>query len=165
MRPGGKLVVLTMGLTDDGDFGHRPLLTALSDTLAELCADGVITNEEMQRMSLPIVARAAADFTAPFAPFGHMEGLSVEHLEVTEADDRFFNEYQKDGDARAFGKQWATFCRFTVSDTLAEAVDGAERRAAFVARLESGIAARLAAAPERTRIPFATVVLAKKPKS
>ncbi|WP_018599417.1 hypothetical protein [Mycobacterium sp. 155] len=163
--PGGKLVVLTMALTEDGDFGCRPALFALNDALCELADDGVISGDELHRMSLPIVGRAAADFTAPFVPSGHFERLSVEHLEVFDADDRFFNQYRIDHDAKAFGAQWAAFCRFAVFGALADVLDGTGRRPVFFDRLEAGVAARLAAAPEQTRIPLAEVVLVKRAKS
>lgn len=163
--PGGKLVVLTMALTEDGDFGHRPLLSALTDTLRELVADGVIGSDELHRMSLPVMGRAAADFAAPFAPSGRFERLSIEHLEVFDAEDRFFNQYRTDHDAKAFGAQWAAFCRFAIFGTLAEALDDAARRPVFFDRLEAGVAARLAAVPEQTRIPLAEVVLVKRPES
>jgi hypothetical protein len=163
--PGGKLVVLTMALTEDGDFGYRPLLSALTDTLSELVADGVISRDELARMSLPIVGRTAADFAAPFAPSGRFERLSIEHLEVFDAEDRFFSQYRIDHDAKAFGAQWAAFCRFAIFGVLAEPLDDPGRHAVFFDRLETGVAARLAAAPEETRIPLAGVLLAKRPKS
>ena len=162
LAPGGKVVVLTMALADDGDFGHRPLLGALADTLTELRGAGMISDDEKARMSLPIVGRSAADFVAPFAPSGRLEGLSVEHLEVFDADDRIFDRYRKDHDTKAFGAAWAAFCRFAVFDTLATVLDRPDP--AFYDQLESGIAERLAAAPQQTRIPLATVVLTKKPK-
>jgi hypothetical protein len=160
--PGGKLVVLTAALAENGDFGYRPLLSALTDTLRELAADGVISRDELYRMSLPVVGRAAADFAAPFAPSGRFERLSIEHLEVFDAEDRFFNQYRSDHDAKAFGAQWAAFARFAIFNALAEALDDAGRRAVFFDRLEAGVAARLAAAPEQMRIPLAEVVLAKR---
>ncbi|GAS91498.1 class I SAM-dependent methyltransferase [Mycolicibacterium brisbanense] len=163
--PGGKLVVLTMGLADDGDFGYRPLMLALTDALRGLVADAVITSDELHRMSLPVMGRAAVDFAAPFAPSGRLERLSIEHLEVFDAEDRFFNQYRTDHDARAFGAQWAAFCRFALFGALAEALGDARRHAVFFDRLEAGVAARLAAAPEQMRIPLAEVVLVKRPKS
>ncbi|TXI54258.1 SAM-dependent methyltransferase [Mycolicibacterium mageritense] len=163
--PGGRLVVLTMALAEDGDFGYGPLLAALTDTLFELRTDGFLNDDEVQRMSLPIVGRRAADFVAPFAPSGRFERLTIEHLDVFDADDRFFNQYRTEHDAKVFGAQWASFCRFAVFGVLAEALDGGSadpRRTTFFDRLEAGVAARLSAAPEPTRIPLAQVVLEKR---
>ncbi len=63
--PGGQLVVLTMALDDDGEFGYRPLLDALVDTLVELAADDLVTEDEMRRMCLPTVGRSGSRLPGP----------------------------------------------------------------------------------------------------
>ena len=73
-------------------------------------------------MSIPIVGRRAKDFLSPFAPSGTFEKLSIVHLEVFDAEDRFWKQYQIDGKADVFGAQWAAFLR-------AAAVPDAGRRA------------------------------------
>jgi hypothetical protein len=163
--PGGQLVVLTMALDEHGEFGYRPLLDAVVDMLTELTADGLLTGDEVRRMCLPTVGRREADFLAPFAPSGRFERLSVEHLEVFNADDRFWMQYQVDHDASAFGALWAAFVRASAFPTLATALaDGRSdpRSPEFFDRLETGIAERLAAAPEQMQIPFAKLVLTKQ---
>ncbi|MHA0287974.1 SAM-dependent methyltransferase [Mycobacterium sp. C3-094] len=163
--PGGRLVVTTMGVGEDGDAGFRPLLTAMVDALAEATAAGVVSADEAARMCIPTVARQAADFTAPFAPSGIFERLEIEHLEIVDAQDRFWERYQADKDAAEFGARWAGFARASIFAALTTALEGgpANPRAADLhERLEKGIAERLAAAPERTRIPLAYVVLVKR---
>jgi hypothetical protein len=163
--PGGQLVVLTMGLDEQGEFGYRPLLGALVDTLSELVADGLLAEDEVRRMCIPTVGRQEADFLAPFAPSGRFERLSVEHLEVFDAEDRFWTQYQVDHDASAFGALWAAFVRASVFPTLATALaDGRDdpRCAQFFDRLEVGIAERLTAEPEQMQIPLAKLVLTKQ---
>ncbi|MDZ4270538.1 MAG: SAM-dependent methyltransferase, partial [Mycobacterium sp.] len=68
--PGGRLVVTTMAVGEDGEAGFRSLLTAMMDALDELAADGLVTTDEVVRMCVPTVARCAEDFMAPFAPSG-----------------------------------------------------------------------------------------------
>ena len=117
-------------------------------------------------MCIPISGRRAADFTTPFAPSGCLEQLTIEHLEVFDAEDRFWRQYQKDKDATAFGAQWSAFLRAAVFQTLAGSLDdgAAGRRAQFCDALASGVAARLADAPEEMQIPMAQVVLHKRPR-
>ncbi|MGV0744495.1 SAM-dependent methyltransferase [Mycolicibacterium sp. XJ870] len=166
LSPGGRLVVLTMALGEDGDFGYRALFGAIMDTLRELAANGVVRPDEMARMTLPLVGRRAADFAAPFAPSGRFERLSIDHLEVFDAEDRIFNLYRTDKDANAFGARWAAFCRFAVFGELGQAIDDDPARLTqFFDRLEAGIASRLAAAPEEMRIPLAQLVLEKRPRA
>jgi hypothetical protein len=166
--PGGRVVVLTTAIGEDGEFGHRPLLDAVLAELADLVVQGVVTEHEVHRMCIPLVSRRAADFLSPFAPKGRFERVEVEHLEVFNAEDRFWTQYQVDHDATAFGAQWAAFARASVFPTLASALDGGRldpRRADFMDRLQAGVAARLGAAPEEMQIPMAQIVLWKRPKA
>ncbi|OBB13542.1 SAM-dependent methyltransferase [Mycolicibacterium setense] len=163
LYPGGRLVVLTTALDDDGDFGYRPLFRSVVGTLAELVTDGVVGTDEVARMSLPIAGRNAADFAAPFAPSGRFERLEIQHVELFDAEDRIFNAYRSDRNSTAFGIRWADFCRFTVFADLGAALGGTpDRLAVFYDRLHAGIAARLSADPEQMRIPIAAVVLEKR---
>lgn len=166
--PGGRLVVLTMAVGDDGEFGYRPLFKGMLAEVADLAAQGLVTEDEVQRMCIPTVSRNAADFRTPFAPSGTLEGLCIEHLEVFDAEDRFWTQYRVDHDAKAFGAQWSAFARASVFPTLAAALDGGRadpRAAEFVDRLQAGLAARMAAEPEEMQIPLAQVVLWKRPKA
>jgi hypothetical protein len=169
--PGGRAVVMTMAIAEDGEFGYRPLFAALMAELGELVSRAVITAAELSRMSIPITGRKAGDFRTPFAPSGRLEQLTIEHLEVFDAEDRFWRQYQKDANSKAFGAQWGSFLRAAVFGTLASALDGdtgeepAVRRAQFLDALEAGVAARMAAAPEEMQIPMAQVVLHKRTRS
>ncbi|MET0900337.1 MAG: SAM-dependent methyltransferase [Mycobacterium sp.] len=164
LGPGGRLVVLTMAIDEDGQFGYEALLTAVVDGLSALCADGLLTDDDLRGISLPLVGRSAGDFLAPFAPKDRFEDLTVEHLEVFHAEDRFWAQYLLDQDATKFGASWAAFARMTVFPTMAAALAGGTvdpRRGEFVDRLEHEVAARVAAGPGPMLIPLATVVLAK----
>jgi hypothetical protein len=164
LSPGGRLVVMTMAIADDGDFGHRPLLDAIVATLADLVEQRILTRDECDAMTIPVVGRRAADFLTPFAPSGTFEKLTVEHLEVFDAEDRFWTQYRNDGKARDLGTRWAEFLRVSTFPVLAATV-AVERRATFVAELTSGVAARVAAAPAQIRIPMAQIVIEKKQRA
>ncbi len=162
--PNGRLVVLTMGRDESGEFGLRPLIDSMYATLADLVGSGLITAEELRAMVIPIVGRNEKDFLAPFAPKGRFEGLSVEHLEVSDAEDRYWQQFQADKDAGAFGANWAGFLRSAVFGCLIGGLDGGTddvRVAEFSEQLERGIAERLASSPEKMRITLAKVVLVK----
>jgi hypothetical protein len=162
LAPGGRLVVLTLGADEDGQLGFGPLLEAMVDTLAELVAEAVIGTEEHVRMAIPVVGRTGKDFESPFAPKGTFEKMSITHMELFDAEDRFWKQYQRDGKADAFGKQWAAFLRNALFPALVAALDQQRSVERFFDRLESGIATRLAAAPERIRIPLALLMIEKR---
>ena len=73
-----------------------------------------------------------------------------------------FEEYAAHVLATDFGARWAAFSRASVLPTLALDLDGDQaRRDAFVARMEAGMASRLAAHPEPAVIPLAMMVIAR----
>jgi hypothetical protein len=162
--PGGRLVVLTMALTEDGDFGYRGVLRAMYGALLALADDGLIGAAEVRRMAIPTVGRSRDDLAAPFSATGSFAGLSIEHLDVFHAEDQIWRDYERDRDAAKFGARWAAFSRASVFPTLALGLDGGSddpRAVAFIARLENGMAARLAAEPEPTVIPLAVIGLVR----
>ena len=153
-----------MALTDDGAFAFPQMAEALYAALMGLVDEGFGT-EEVQRMAIPICGRSRADLVAPFAKTGQLAGLSMEHLEMFTVEDPNWREFERDRDAHKFGARWAAFMRASVFPTLALSLDGGRddpRVVAFFSKLEAGMAARLAAAPQPMLIPLASVVLVKE---
>lgn len=168
LAPEGRLVALTLAADEDDTAGFAPLLDTIVDALDDLAREGLLHPDELRRMTIPTFARTEKDFRAPFAPKGRFEGLMIEHLEMFNAEDRFWARYQLDHDAEAFGAQWAAFARFALFPSLLAALDGGvhdERATRFVEHLEGAVASRLAGAPEPMRIPQAVVVLIKRDTS
>jgi hypothetical protein len=153
-----------MALSAGGEFGYRPLLEAIYAAILDMVGEGFLRADELPRIVIPTVARSREDLAAPFDEGGRFAGLKIEHLEIFEGEDRIWERFESDGDARAFGARWARFCRASVFPTMAGAVDGGSdtpRAAEFVDRLEAAVAGRLAKAPSRMLIPLAKLLLAK----
>ncbi len=176
LAPGGRLLVLTVGLKPDGTSGFGAAFDAIMTALDQFVADGLITADEVRRMSVPSTGRDEKDFRAPFHPSGRFEGLSIEDIELFNGEDRFWAQYQSDKDAAAFGTNWADFLRGSMFPTLAAAVDTdadagrgrdrrSKRRREFVDQLHDALAAALTAAPAQMSIPLALVVLEKRRRS
>ena len=121
--PGGRLVVLTMA-HDDRDCSYQPLLEALADELTEMTAEGVVSRDEVAAMAIPSRGRSEAELTAPFAPKNRFAGLTVEHLELFDAEDQYWTKFQKDKNATTFAANWTAFVRRSVFPTLLTALDG-----------------------------------------
>jgi hypothetical protein len=165
LRPGGRLVVLTMCVDEAGNFGYRSLLEAMYAALIDLVEEGLVHRDEAQRMAIPTVGRSDADLRAPFAETGSFSGLSIEQIEVFLGEDRIWAQFEGDADAHAFGARWAAFSRASVFPTLAAGLEGGRddpRAARFIDRLEAHLTARLAAAPERMLIPLGKMLLVKE---
>ncbi len=168
LAPDGRLVVMTIALDEDGTSGFPTLLDAMLKALREQVRDGLLRQEELRRMTIPTFARSEKDFRAPFAPSGRFEGLTIDHLETFNAEDRFWVRFQADRDAEAFGAQWAAFARAALFPALVRGLDDGVRDARaseFVDRLQGAVAAQLSSAPEPMRIPLALVELVKRERS
>ena len=164
LRPGGSLVVMTMAIDDKGDFGYRQVVDALYGALGDMVDCGLIRNEEFRKMAIPAVGRTRAQFNEPFAKTGRFADLSLENFELFFGEDHIWTQFEASGDARAFGAQWAAFCRASVFPTLAISLDGVPgdaRWEKFFNELEAGIAARLSVDPVRMTIPLAQMMLVK----
>jgi hypothetical protein len=168
LAPEGRLVVITLGVDEDGTPGFTPMLDAIVAALADQVHDGLLSEDELRRMAIPTFARSDKDFRAPFAPSGRFEGLVIDHLDMFNAEDRFWARYEIDDDAETFGAQWAAFARTALFPALAVGLDGGAddpRADEFARRLQAAVAARLSSAPEPMRIPLASVVLLKRGRS
>ena len=131
-------------------------------SLQELVATGHVQAAEAARMAIPTVGRSRADLLAPFGAEGRFAGLAVERVELFQGDDPIWRDFERNRDAAAYGARWAAFSRASVLPTLAQDLDGdPARREGFVARMEAGMAKRLAEHPEPTVIPLAMMVIAK----
>ena len=164
LREGGRLVVLSMATSDDGDFGYRLVIDALIGALMDLAAEGEVSAAEVETMAIPTYGRTRVEFTAPFADGGTIAGLALSSIEIFLDEDHIYADYEKDRDAGAFGRRWASFVRASTFPTLAQALDGGgeERVERFYDLLEARLSARLAAAPGPNAIPLAKLLLVKQ---
>jgi hypothetical protein len=162
LRPGGRLVILSMAVDDQGDFGYRSSVAAIYGSLMDLVGDGFLNDAEMHRMVIPTYGRSRAEFMAPFLDTGSFAGLSVAEFEIFYGEDRIWEEFKQHSDPAAFGARWAAFSRASVGPTLAAGLENQAHTAEFMERLEARMVARLAAAPARTSMPLAKMLLVKE---
>lgn len=163
LRAGGRLVVLTMATDDSGDFGYGPLIEAMFSALEEMVGNDFLSADELMRMAIPTYGRTRAEFLAPFAGGERFEQLAIAHFAIFDGEDRIFEDFRKDGDAKTFAARWAGFTRASTFPTLASSLGGGgkARAKAFMDRVETAVAARLAKKPEGMRIPLAKLVLVR----
>jgi hypothetical protein len=165
IRPGGRLVVLTMALDEAGGFGYGPIVQAIYDSLLALVEEGFVRMEDVRRMAIPTAARSLEELRAPFKEGGDFAGLVIEHLQPFLGEDRIWAEYERSRDAQAFGARWAAFSRASVFPTLAAELSGGPgdpRAGEFMDRLEARTAACLAASPAPMEMPLVRMLLVKK---
>src|SRR5271166_1628690 len=68
MCPDGRLVVLTIALNENGEFGYRAMKDAMVAALDHLVRERLLRPEELRRMAIPVGAQSEKDFRAPFFP-------------------------------------------------------------------------------------------------
>jgi hypothetical protein len=167
LRPGGRLVVVSPALADDGSSGLENTMDQANAVLAEMVVDGAITAEERARMVLGSHPRRKRELLAPFARDKHFQHLTVEDFEMFELPDIAWTDYERDGDKGALATKHALFFRSVFMPSLASALDGvrsgdAEALRIFGNRLETGLKKRLASRPTAMHSFVQTIVLAKR---
>ena len=146
-------------------MGQRALVNAIYGAMLDLQESGFLRAEEVRRMVIPSMARTRDEYLAPFAADGHFGALRVEDIEIYLGEDYFWSAYERGGDAQTYGAQWAAFSRASAFPSLAKYLDPDSedgRAEQFFTRLESAMAARVAAKPERVLIPLCKMLLAKE---
>ena len=136
LRPGGRLVVLLPGRNDEGAAGFEPLFGDANEALAEMVADGAISAEDRARMVLGADPRRRCELLAPFGINGLLDGLNVEHCDLSGLPDAAWADYERNGDTDILSTRHARFFRSIFVPSLASAIADEGKRNAFPDRLE-----------------------------
>jgi hypothetical protein len=165
--PGGRLVVVLPGITDDGLVGLEPVFDHANAALEEMVADGVITPEERSKMALGAHPRRKRDLLAPFAGEGKFQQLNVEDFAMSEVSDAAWDQYDRDRDTEALASKRALFFRSIFVPSLACALNPARRSngeapRTFADQLEQRLRRRLASHPAAIDSFVQTILLAKR---
>ena len=160
LAAGGRL--FSMFVADRPDLtGWRPFWGGLWSVLAEMKTEGKLSAAQIDAISLPVGARTIDDLREPFDANGVFADLRIEHLEMIEGPDPFWDEYVVSGDAVTLGWRWSNMARAVVGPIVVESLaDEPEKK-----RLENEIFARFAGkmtdAPHRVAHCLAVIVLGK----
>ncbi len=162
LRPGGRLVIVLPGLTDEGASGFEPLFRHANEALAEMVAEGSISAEERARMVLGTYPRRRSELLAPFSTDGQFCGLTVELCDLLPLPDAAWADYQRDGDKDVLSTRHARFFRSIFVPSLASVITDERKRNVFADRLEGKLKRRLAEQPMPFHSFVQTMSLAKQ---
>jgi hypothetical protein len=160
LRPGGRLLSIFPGRTPERR-GWEYLGGELWRAVADISQDGLIGLQEAHRITIPTAQRSLADVHVPFRDCGRFAGLEVEHAEVIDGPDMYWEDLQRTGDVDQFARGWAGMARGFAGPTIANALEEGRDRVAIVDSIFERYQARLAANPQRHEHYMAIVVLAK----
>jgi S-adenosylmethionine-dependent carboxyl methyltransferase len=162
LRPGGRLVIVLPGLTDEGVAGFEPLFRHANEALAEMVAEGPISAAERASMVLGTYPRRRCELLAPFSTDGQFCGLTVELCDLSALPDAAWAEYQRDGDKDVLSTRHARFFRSIFVPSLASVITNEGKRNIFADRLEGKLKRRLAEQPMPFDSFVQTIALAKQ---
>jgi SAM dependent carboxyl methyltransferase len=162
LRPGGRLVVVLPGLSDEGAAGFEPLFDQANEALAEMVAESAISAEDRAAMVLGAYPRRRSELLAPFRTDSQFCGLTVEHCELFELPDAAWTEFERDGNKELLANRHVGFFRAIFVPSLAAAIGEERKRTAFADCLEKRLKKRLADGPAPYHSFVQTLVLAKR---
>lgn len=162
LRPGGRLVVVLPGISDDGSVGLEGLFNHANEAFAELVDRNVISARERARMVLSAYPRHRDQLLAPFNSSGQFLGLSVEHCELSELPDAAWADYKCDANKDLLATRHALFFRSIFVPSLASAIADQGKRSSFADRLEETLKRRFTDQPVPLHSFVQTIVLAKQ---
>ena len=159
MADGAKLVSLSIGRTPEV-HGWDWLFGELWQALLEMADQGLLSQVELMRYTAPVAGRWTDDLKAPFAD-GPFYGLTLEHADVLEAPDPFWDEFIETKDAARLGKRWAGMMRAVSGPVAAAAFALRENKETLVDELFQRLEARIATAPQKHQHFVAVAVVRK----
>ncbi len=159
LREGGRLVCQFMGRGVER-HGFEWMAGAFWHTLQGMAEDGLLSGEELLRMTCPSAGRSVAQVRAPFAD-SPCAGLALTHVSVIAAPDPFWDAYCKTRDAEQLGRSWAMIMRAANGPNFAAGLNADRDVDAFLDTLTARLADRIAADPQRSEAYILLVALEK----
>jgi hypothetical protein len=148
--PGAKLLVAGPGETSQARVGDG-LADVLNDACLDLLAEGRLSREQYERLTMPVYFRTVEELLAPLeredSPL--RGGFAVDRAEALEAPTPFVVEFQRSGDAVTYARAYTGFLRAITEPVVKAAFRQPVGQDATIERLYERIRNRLLADPER----------------
>jgi hypothetical protein len=160
LRRGASLLCLFAASQADRptwDWLHGELWASIVD----MNQAGLLDEQELLRMTLPLAARTIDAIKAPFSRDGTFCGMAIEHAEVMTNPDPFWPHFERTGDAQHLGRAWAGIWRGITGPTLLSALNPDRDQMVVIDDLFSRFAKRMAASPHQQQNSIALVILRK----
>ncbi len=156
---GGQLVCQFMGRGPD-HHGFEWMADAFWASLSSMGADGLLSDDELLRMTCPSAGRSVEQIEAP-SNGGAYHGLRLDHVSVVEGPDPFWETYRQSGDADQLGRSWAKAMLAANGPNFTAALNPNRDVNVFLHTLGERLSARVAADPRRSQTYLLLVVLKK----
>ena len=155
----GQLVCQFMGRGPD-HHGFEWMADAFWAALSTMGAEGLLSEDELLRMTCPSAGRSIEQIRAPFGN-GAFQGLRLNHVSVIDGPDPFWETYRRTNDADQLGRSWAKAMLAANGPNFTAALNPDRDVNAFLDKLAERLGARVAADPQRSRTYLMLIVLEK----
>lgn len=162
LRAGGRLVVVLPALNEEGVTGFEPLFNHADSILAEMVAEGTITDDECAHMVLASYPRRKCELLEPFHADSRFCGLTVEQCELFGLPDAAWTDYEHDANKERLASRHAGFFRSVFIPSLARALTNSAKEGVFADTMERKLVRRMIEQPVPLHSFVQTMVLAKR---
>jgi hypothetical protein len=162
LRAGGRLVVVLPALNEEGVTGFEPLFNHADSILAEMVAEGTITDDECAHMVLASYPRRKCELLEPFHADSRFCGLTVEQCELFGLPDAAWTDYEHDANKELLASRHAGFFRSVFIPSLARALTNSAKEGVFADTMGRKLVRRMVEQPVPLHSFVQTMVLAKR---
>lgn len=159
LAPGGRIICQFLSRGPES-HGFEWMAGSFWQSIEDVARDGMISEDELTRMTAPSAGRSREQLEAPFAG-GDCYGLKLLDLAIRRAPDPFWDRYQETGDAEALGRTWANLMRAANGPSFVAGLDDGRDADAIFDAVCDRLAARIAAGPRRSESYNVMLVLEK----
>ncbi len=161
LRSGAELVVVMVEADEAGLSGGDHFLDILTGALMEKVGKGMLRQEEVARIVMPLYFRTEREIRQPFTK--ELEGrLTLVEYEHAVMDDPLWAAFDRTGDAKAFARAHVAWMRGYSENVVFSVLDAdrsPERRMAIADSVYGEVRARVEARPNDARCTWRLALL------
>jgi SAM dependent carboxyl methyltransferase len=160
LKIGGKLMTIFIASSSHAS-GWGPFWNEFWLTLLELRNFELLSDKELTLISLPIGIRSIEDIKQPFNKNNIFANLKLENLNIIDAPDPFWEEYQITSDPKAYGLKWANMAKAVAGPMISNVLNTTQNSKCPLNDIFTRFADRLSSNPFKVKHSLACVVVEK----
>lgn len=153
------MTIFIASRNDAGGWG--PFWNEFWLTLLDLRNCDLLSDIELSLISLPIGVRSLDEIEDPFRKSNIFANLKLERLDIIEAPDPFWDEYQITQDRITYGHRWANMAKAVAGPVITNVLHNSENTKFTLSDIITRFAERLSSNPFKVTHSLASVVLEK----
>ena len=160
LKLSGKLMTIFIA-SRNLTSGWGPFWNEFWLTLLDLRSANLLSDTELALISLPIGVRSVDDIKKPFDKNNIFSNLKLERLDIIDAPDPFWDEYQLTRDPKTYGLRWANMAKAVAGPMISKALSNTQNTQCTLNEIFSRFSDRLSSHPFKVNHSLACVVVEK----